>query len=212
MPKATVRPYYEQTPKEWAELFDRSRTAGPNARILLKGATVISVDAAIGDFDQGDVLIRGRRIEAVDTDLSAVAADGGAIVIEMGGMIVMPGIVDGHRHCWQNQFRRVIPDVDLAEYVKTLHGDFALEYRAHDIYVGNFLTMLTLLTRASHASMTARITPGHGRMRMPLSSPTPILAFAPFTRVRRPLRAFGKNTSRKIWFAFANSSARIRIL
>ena len=60
-------------------------------------------------------------------------------------MIVMPGIVDGHRHCWQNQFRRVIPDVDLAEYVKTLHGDFALEYRAHDIYVGNFLTMLTLL-------------------------------------------------------------------
>ena len=75
MPKATVRPYYEQTPKEWAELFDRSRTAGPNARILLKGATVISLDPAIGDFDQGDVLIRGRRIEAVDTDLSAVAAD-----------------------------------------------------------------------------------------------------------------------------------------
>ena len=145
MPKAPVRPYYEQTPKEWAELFDRLRTAGPNARILLKGATVVSVDPAIGDFDQGDVLIRGRRIESVDTDLSAVAADGGAIVIEMGGMIVMPGIVDGHRHCWQNQFRRVIPDVDLAEYVKTLHGDFALEYRAHDIYVGNFLTMLTLL-------------------------------------------------------------------
>jgi hypothetical protein len=108
-------PNYEQTPKEWAELFDRLRTAGPNDRILLKGTIVISVDLAIGDFDQGDVLIRGRRIEAVDADLSAVAADGGAIVIEMGGMIVMLGIIDGHRHCWQNQFRRAIPDVDLAE-------------------------------------------------------------------------------------------------
>jgi 5-methylthioadenosine/S-adenosylhomocysteine deaminase len=96
-------------------LFDRLRTAGPNDRILLKGTIVISVDLAIGDFDQGDVLIRGRRIEAVDADLSAVAADGGAIVIEMGGMIVMLGIIDGHRHCWQNQFRRAIPDVDLAE-------------------------------------------------------------------------------------------------
>jgi cytosine/adenosine deaminase-related metal-dependent hydrolase len=63
----------------------------------------------------------------------------------MGGMIVMPGIVDGHRHCWQNQFRRVIPDADLSEYVRTLHGDFAVEYRPHDLYVGNFLTMLTLL-------------------------------------------------------------------
>ena len=145
MPQARVHPYYKQTPKEWAALFDQLRTAGPNARILLKGATVITVDPAIGDFDQGDVLIRGRSIEAVAADLSAAAVDGGAIVIEMGGMIIMPGIVDGHRHCWQNQFRRVIPDVDLAEYVKTLHGDFALEYRPHDIYVGNFLTMLTLL-------------------------------------------------------------------
>ena len=184
--------------------------SGPSARILLKGATVISVDAAIGDFDQGGVLIRGRGIEAVDTDLSTVAADGGAIVIEMGGMIVMPGIVDGHRHCWQNQFRRVVPDVDLTEYVKTLHGDFALEYRAHDIYVGNFLTMLTLLTGASRASMTARITPGHGRMRMPPSSPTLIPAFAPFTRARGPLRCLGRGLPQD-WFGFANSSARIRI-
>jgi cytosine/adenosine deaminase-related metal-dependent hydrolase len=29
--------------------------------------------------------------------------------------------------------------------VKTLHGDFAVEYRPHDMYVGNLLTMLTLL-------------------------------------------------------------------
>jgi cytosine/adenosine deaminase-related metal-dependent hydrolase len=145
MPSPGVRAYYEQSSSEWAALYGRLRSAGPSARILLRGSTVITVDSSIGDFDQGDVLIHGRRIEAVGADLSAAAADGGAIVIEMGGMIVMPGIVDGHRHCWQNQFRRVIPDVDLAEYVKTLHGDFALEYRPHDIYVGNFLTMLTLI-------------------------------------------------------------------
>ena len=83
----------------------------------------------------------GSRLSA---PTSPHAADQ-AIVIEMGGMIVMPGIIDGHRHCWQNQFRRVIPDADLSEYVKTLHGDFAVEYRPHDLYVGNFLTMLTLL-------------------------------------------------------------------
>lgn len=145
MQGAKARTYYQQSHKEWAALYDRLRAASPDARILLKGATVITVDPAIGDFDQGDVLIHGRRIEAVAADLSADVADHGAIIIEMGGMIVMPGIVDGHRHCWQNQFRRVIPDVDLGEYVRTLHGDFALEYRPHDIYVGNFLTMLTLL-------------------------------------------------------------------
>ncbi len=140
-----VRAYYEQSPAEWAATKARLDRAGPRDRILLRGATVVTIDPAIGDFDAGDVLIRGKRIEAVGADLSDVAADGGAIVVEMGGMIVLPGIIDGHRHCWQNQFRRVIPDADLSEYVKTLHGDFAIEYRPHDLYVGNFLTMLTLL-------------------------------------------------------------------
>jgi cytosine/adenosine deaminase-related metal-dependent hydrolase len=145
MPAAKARAYYEQSPAEWAALRARLDLPGPNARILLKGATVITMEPAIGDFDEGDVLIRGKRIEAVGADLSAAAGNGDAIVIEMGGMIVAPGIVDGHRHCWQNQFRRVIPDADLSEYVRTLHGDFAVEYRPHDLYVGNFLTMLTLL-------------------------------------------------------------------
>ncbi len=140
-----ARAYYEQSPVEWAAVKDRLDHAGPHDRILLKGATVVTIDPAIGDFDEGDVLISGKRIEAVGADLSDAAADGGAIVVEMGGMIVMPGLIDGHRHCWQNQFRRVIPDADLHEYVKTLHGDFAVEYRPHDMYVGNFLTMLTLL-------------------------------------------------------------------
>lgn len=145
MPASKARAYYEQSPAEWAAVKDRLDAAGPDARILLRGATVVTVDPGIGDFDQGDVLIHGKRIEAVGEDLSAAAADGQAIVVEMGGMIVMPGIIDGHRHCWQNQFRRVIPDADLTEYIKTLHGDFAIEYRPHDLYVGNFLTMLTLL-------------------------------------------------------------------
>ena len=145
MQATRARAYYEQSPADWAAIKDRLDRAEPNDRVLLKGATVITVDPTVGDFDAGDVLIRGKRIEAVGADLSEASANGAAIVIEMGGMIVMPGLIDGHRHCWQNQFRRVIPDADLHEYVKTLHGDFAVEYRPHDMYVGNFLTMLTLL-------------------------------------------------------------------
>ncbi len=119
-------------------------TSGTVTRAFCSRAHSITIDPSIGDFDQGDSLVRGQTIEAVGSDLSSeVGPD--TIIIEMGGMIVMPGLIDGHRHCWQNQFRRVIPDVDLAEYVNTLHGDFALEYQPHDIYVGNLLTMLTLL-------------------------------------------------------------------
>lgn len=137
-----ARKYYEQSPDERSSHLRRIEAAGPDARILLRGATVLTVDPTLGNFDQGDVLIRGSKIEAVGADLSGT---GDAIVVDLGGMIVLPGIIDGHRHCWQNQFRRIIPDADLSEYMETLHGDFALQYRPHDIYVGNFVTMLTLL-------------------------------------------------------------------
>ena len=144
------------------------------------------------------MLIRGKRIEAVGADLSDAAADGGAIVIEMGGMIVMPGLIDGHRHCWQNQFRRVIPDADLHEYVKTLHGDFAVEYRPHDMYVGNFLTMLTLLdsgvtciTDCSHNTADARARRRGVQVLRRFRHPRGPLPAAP------PIPASGKSTCRR---------------
>jgi len=145
MKQPRARAYYEQTEADWAAVKARLDMAGEHDRVLFRGATIVTMDPAIGDFDEGDILIRGKRIEAVGADLSATAGDGGAIVVEAGGMIITPGLIDGHRHCWQNQFRRLIPDADLAEYVNTLHGDFAVEYQPHDMYVGNFLTMLTLL-------------------------------------------------------------------
>ena len=46
-----ARAYYEQTPAEWAAIKDRLDRAGPRDRILFKGATVVTVDPAIGDFD-----------------------------------------------------------------------------------------------------------------------------------------------------------------
>ena len=141
-----ARAYYEQSSGRLGGDQGKTRPRRPAATAFSSRARRSSPSTqTIGDFDQGDVLVRGKRIEAVGADLSDAAANGDAIVIEMGGMIVMPGLIDGHRHCWQNQFRRVIPDADLSEYVKTLHGDFAVEYRPHDLYVGNFLTMLTLL-------------------------------------------------------------------
>jgi len=42
---------------------------------------------------------RARPSRRSGRDLSAAARDGQAVTIEMGGMILIPGLVDGHRHC-----------------------------------------------------------------------------------------------------------------
>jgi len=127
------------------QLLDQLTQLDSSTRVLIRGATVLTLDPEIGDFDAGDVLIRGRHIEAVDADLSAAAGDGQAVIIDAKGLILIPGFVDAHRHCWQNQFRLLIPDADHATYMATTHGGFASEYRPEDMYAGDLVTLLGLL-------------------------------------------------------------------
>lgn len=65
-------------------------SGGPGRRILLKGGIVLSIDPKVGDFEKADVLIEGKKIAAVGSNLKASAA-----VIDATDRIVMPG----RKHC-----------------------------------------------------------------------------------------------------------------
>src|SRR6187455_37306 len=113
---------------------------GPSRQpILLKGGTIVSMDPKVGDFARGDVLIDGKKIAGVGTQVKAPPQ---AQVIDATNTIVIPGFVDAHRHSWEGQLRRIIPDGAIAEYMATTHNGFARHYRPHDIYVGNLITAL----------------------------------------------------------------------
>jgi cytosine/adenosine deaminase-related metal-dependent hydrolase len=156
------RSYHERDDAEAARLLDQLAGLGPDGRVLLRGATVVTMDPALGDLTTGDVLIHGAQIEAVGADLSAQAAAPSTVVIDLGGMIVMPGLVDGHRHCWQNVFRHLICDAGIDEYIALTHGTAALYYRPQDMYAGDLVTLLgaldsgvTCVLDFSHNSRTA---------------------------------------------------------
>src|SRR5262252_4862995 len=63
-------------------------------RVLLRAGHVLSMDPAIGDVFGGDVLVEDDRIAAVGSSVEA----GDAEVIDATGCIVMPGLIDSHRH------------------------------------------------------------------------------------------------------------------
>lgn len=63
--------------------------------LLIKGGTVI--DPAQNLHEQRDVAIRRNRIAALDRDIPAASA---ARVIDAGGQIVTPGLVDLHTHVY----------------------------------------------------------------------------------------------------------------
>ena len=113
---------------------------GPSRQpILLKGGTIVSMDPKVGDFVRGDVLIDGKKIVSVGDQVKAPPQ---AQVIDATNTIIIPGFVDAHRHSWEGQLRRIIPDGAIAEYMATTHNGFARYYRPDDIYAGNLITAL----------------------------------------------------------------------
>jgi cytosine/adenosine deaminase-related metal-dependent hydrolase len=137
VPTSPPRSYHERSAAQSSALLSRLREAGSSTPVLLRGATVVTVDPAVPDLPAGDVLIRDGRIDAIGVGL---AADG-AITVDLAGMILMPGFVDGHRHCWQNQLRHLICDADIDEYIALTHGTTALHYRPEDMYAGDLVTL-----------------------------------------------------------------------
>ena len=128
---------------EDAGTLDRLWRQDPATRqpILLKGGTIVSMDPKVGDFAKGDLLIDGKKIISVGGS-AQVKAPPQAQVIDATNTIVIPGFVDAHRHSWEGQLRRIIPDGAIADYMATTHNGFARYYRPHDIYVGNLITAL----------------------------------------------------------------------
>jgi cytosine/adenosine deaminase-related metal-dependent hydrolase len=113
-------------------------------RILITNGCVISMDPSIGDFATADILIEGDTISRIGPDLLAVLSDENITVLDASGMIVMPGLVDTHRHMWQGLLRRMIPNVDISTYL-SVRNAFAVEYRPHDSYTGTLAIALGAL-------------------------------------------------------------------
>jgi 5-methylthioadenosine/S-adenosylhomocysteine deaminase len=105
-------------------------------RVLLRGGRVLTLDSELGDFDTADVLMDGSRIAAVGPGLDADPEATDAEVVDVSGMIVMPGFVDTHRHMWQAALRNLLPDGLLEDYVREVLGARAA-YGPEDARVGN---------------------------------------------------------------------------
>ena len=119
--------------------FSSQPAVDRTSRKLIKGGTIVSMDAKVGDLLKGDILIEGTKISAIGPNVDAADAQ----VIDAGDCIVVPGFVDCHRHSWEAQLRRINPNSPtLADYMNATHLSFAKAYRPQDHYVGNYLTAM----------------------------------------------------------------------
>jgi 5-methylthioadenosine/S-adenosylhomocysteine deaminase len=134
----------------------------PQHDLLIKGGHVVTLDPEIGDLPQGDVLVRNGRIAAVGAGLASRAP--GARVLDARGRLVMPGLVDTHRHVWQGALGGYTGRVSLSGYAGAVIGGLAPHYTPADLYAGTLWGAL----QALNAGITAVAdwshnlpTPGH---------------------------------------------------
>jgi len=120
------------------------------ARTLIAGGTVMTLEARDGPFGSsftGDVLIENERIAGIERHIDAPQAER----IDATGCLVMPGLIDTHRHVWQTALRGVCHDDTLKGYMREIRFLRARAYRPEDIYTGNHVGML----EAINAGITA---------------------------------------------------------
>lgn len=111
-------------------------------RTLFKGGTILTMDRTVGNLASGDLLVEDGRIAAIGPNLAV--AD--AIVIDASDAIVMPGLIDAHRHMWLGAMRRMMPDVhDLFAYIDVVAETLGSHYRPLDMYLSTRLTALACL-------------------------------------------------------------------
>jgi 5-methylthioadenosine/S-adenosylhomocysteine deaminase len=127
----------------------------PGRPIVFRNATVLTMDDAHHVLDGADVLVDGDQIAAVGP---ALAVPDGTAEIDASGGILMPGMIDTHRHMWQTVMRGYGADWTLTQYFVWNYLNWGKCFRPQDIYAGNLLSA----AEAIDAGVTTSVDWSHG--------------------------------------------------
>jgi len=111
-----------------------------NRVTTIRGGTVIAIDATTSMVERLDIRF---------TDDGCITEVGASLPpcpreteIDATSMLVMPGLVDSHRHPWQSLMRGVSTDQTVVEYRSLARGHLAARYRPEDVYAAILLADL----------------------------------------------------------------------
>ena len=127
--------------------------------VVFRNGTVLTMDAPVNGHStvlpEADVLVVGERIEAVGPHLEVPE---GTFEIDASGGLVMPGMIDTHRHMWQTAMRGYGADWTLTQYFVWYYLEHGRAFRPEDVHAGNLLSAVESLD----AGVTTTVDWSHG--------------------------------------------------
>ncbi|KAB1926340.1 amidohydrolase family protein [Micromonospora noduli] len=123
--------------------------------VVFRNGLILTMDDAHTVLPGADVLVVGGRIAQVGVGLTA---PDDALEIDATGGILMPGMVDTHRHLWQTAMRGYGADWTLTQYFVWYYLESGKLFRPEDVYAGNLLGAI----EAIDAGVTTTVDWSHG--------------------------------------------------
>ncbi len=109
-------------------------------RVLLRDGWLVTM-APGSEPVRGDLLIADDRIAAVGRLGDVTDAE----VVDARDRIVLPGLVDTHRHMWQSALRTIACDWALGQYFARMRGQLGGVLRPEDTFAATLLGMVEAL-------------------------------------------------------------------
>lgn len=111
-------------------------------RKLIKAATVLSMDARIGNQTNMDILLEDDKILEVDKNVGDATAE----VIMATDMIAMPGFVDAHHHMWMGLLRNQgTPFATRQLFAGPQQAALAATLSPDDVYLSSYSSALNAI-------------------------------------------------------------------
>lgn len=107
-------------------------------RILFRNACILSMDPAVGDLPQGDLLVEGSEVRAIAPRIEAPADR----VVDAAGAILLPGLINAHVHTWETALRGLGNDWAGSDYFNFFHAKLAPLYTPEDTFIATLMGAL----------------------------------------------------------------------
>lgn len=110
--------------------------------ITLTNCIIITVDGNATFFENGSIVIRGNRIEAIGaSDLTEAKGK----IIDLAGKLIMPGLINTHTHSPASLFRGLGDDLFLEEWLREHMWPAESHLTSELAFVGSSLSYLEYL-------------------------------------------------------------------
>jgi 5-methylthioadenosine/S-adenosylhomocysteine deaminase len=93
-------------------------SAAERVDVIIRGGTIVTMDASSRIIEDGAVAIRRDRIVAVGSAAEVAAKYAAARIINAAGKVVMPGLINTHTHVPMVLFRGIADDLVLMEWLQ----------------------------------------------------------------------------------------------